>query len=127
VSRRDSAQFAKKSDNTFHPAGKFGQTKLAEAAGFLSRDEDEVRDMAEALSLKGAAGLGGGVSCTEVADTCRSSENAARTRGSIPPLWYISADARYRWATEAIDQRVVAGSSNNRNYAYLLTIFTVLA
>ncbi len=37
------------------------RTKLAEAAGFLYRDEDEVRDMAEALDLKEAAGLGGRV------------------------------------------------------------------
>ena len=30
------------------------RTKLAEAAGFLYRDEDEVRDMAGALGLKEA-------------------------------------------------------------------------
>jgi hypothetical protein len=35
------------------------RTKLAQAAGFLYRDEDEVRYMAEALGLKEAAGLGG--------------------------------------------------------------------
>ncbi len=34
------------------------RTKLAQAAGFLYRDEDEVRYMAEALGLKEAAGLG---------------------------------------------------------------------